>query len=293
MMALTIAAVAGCIAVAGDRILARDMTQAWPAFAAVPEETALGYAPAPGARRLYGAAELARTAARFGIAAAAPGAVCFERPMRPLEATHVLAAMRAALRVPEARIEIVELSRYPVPDGELVFPRAGLRAPGRGAAAGAGLLWNGHVIHGGGRRFSVWARVTVRAPVRRVRAAVPLPAGETLRPEQLRVEESEGFPGLRHEAESFEQVVGRRLRRTLPAGSALPLALLTAVHEVERGDEVRVTVAGPARLEFIGRAESSGAAGEMVTVRNPASRRTFSARVAGKGAVEVGTGGRR
>lgn len=292
MTSLMVAAAAGCLAVAGEQILARDMARGWPEFAAVPEETALGYAPVPGARRIYGRAELARLAARFGMPAAAPGPLCFERPAGRLEGGRVLTAMREALGAPEARIEIVELSRYPAPEGRLAFPRAGLRAPGRGSPAGTPVLWKGWVLYGANRRFPVWARVIVRAPVRRVRAAVALKAGETVRPEQVRLEEAEGFPAAR-DAGSLAEVVGRRVRRTIPAGAAVPLAALAEPHEVERGDQVRVTVAGPARLEFTARAESSGAAGEEVVLRNPESRRTFSARVVGKGLAEVETGGRR
>ncbi|HWQ56906.1 MAG TPA: flagellar basal body P-ring formation chaperone FlgA [Bryobacteraceae bacterium] len=291
MMTLALAAAAGCLALDGDRILARDMARAWPEFT-VAEETALGYAPVPGARRIYSVAELARLAARFGLAAAPSQAVCFERRMTALTREQALKAMHTALAVPEARIEILELSRYPVPEGELAFPRAGLRTPGRGTPDNTPLLWKGTVTYGNSRRFAVWARVAVRAPIRLVRAAVPLRAGEIVRLEQLRVEEGEGFPFAEWEAVSPGQVAGRRPRRTIPAGSAIPLALLDEPRDVERGDSVQVTVAGAARLELTGRAESAGAAGETVVVRNPESRRTFSARVAGKGAVEVDPGGR-
>lgn len=297
MMALIMLAAAAspagpaCVRVEGDRILARDMSRAWPAFEQVAPETSLGYAPAPGARRIFGPAELARLAARHKVAAPPEAPVCFERRMTALTRERAAAAMRAALELPEARIEIVDLSRYPVPEGELAFPREGLRAPGRGAPPGTPVLWRGSVAYGGGRRVAVWARVIVRAPLRRVRAAETLPAGRIIEAGQLRVVEEEGVPAAGREAAAVEQVAGRRARRTIPAGAAIPLALVEQPPDVERGDRVRVRVRGPARLEFIAHAESDGVTGETVTVRNPKSRRTFRAVVTGKGEVEVNAGG--
>jgi flagella basal body P-ring formation protein FlgA len=293
MMALMLlaAAGAGCVRVEGDRILAREMARAWPAFSQVAPDILLGYAPVPGARRIFSLAELARLAARHGVAPPPEAPVCFERPMTALRRERVLEAMRATLELPEARIDIVELSRYPVPEGELVFARSGLRAPGRGAPPGTPVLWRGSVLYGGGRRFAVWARVVVTAPLRRVRAAQALPAGRVIEAGQLRVVEEEGFPISGREAVAIEDVAGLRPRRTIPSGAAIPLALLERPPQVERGDRVRVKVLGPVRLEFMARAESDGAQGQIVTVRNPKSRRTFQARVAGRGEVEVKAGG--
>jgi flagella basal body P-ring formation protein FlgA len=54
---------------------------------------------------------------------------------------------------------------------------------------------------------------------------------------------------------------------------------------------VRVEVAsGAARLTLNGRSESAGRVGETVRVRNLEANRTFTARVAGKGAVAVEAG---
>src|ERR1019366_3977681 len=94
---------AQCLPVSGSRILAQDMALGIPAFAQIPPELALGYAPAPGARRTYGAAALARLAR--------------ERLRAPPRAAR-----------PAARIRVVECGRQPVPPGELCFPVSGLQA---------------------------------------------------------------------------------------------------------------------------------------------------------------------
>lgn len=58
--------------------------------------------------------------------------------------------------------------------------------------------------------------------------------------------------------------------------------------EVERGDMVAVEVtSGGALVKFEARAESGGALGETVVLRNPATKICFSALVAGKGKVTL------
>jgi flagella basal body P-ring formation protein FlgA len=295
MMALMLAvAAAGCTAVEGDRILAGDMARLWPEFANVPASTPLGYAPVPGTRRVFAAAELARTAARFGVTSAAPEGMCFERRTVALTRERALEAMRAALNIPEARIEIVELSRYPVPEGDVVFPRAALRSPGAAAPPGTPVLWRGEVRYGSGRRFAIWAKVMVAVPGVRLRAAAALRAGEPVRREQLRVERCEAFPSSRREPGSTNELAGLRPRRTIAAGTVIRLEQFETPHDVERGEPVKVEVAsGAARLALTGRAESPGSAGQTIQIRNPASGRTFPARVSGKGTAVVETGGER
>ncbi len=58
--------------------------------------------------------------------------------------------------------------------------------------------------------------------------------------------------------------------------------------EVERGAMVDVEVlSGAATLKFAARAETGGEAGQMVVLRNPATKKCFSGRVAGPGRVTV------
>ncbi len=287
MMTLLLLA-AACLPVEGEKILARDMAPGWKAFSAVEPSTVIGYAPAPAVRRRFGAAELARLAARHNLPAPAEE-ICFERSVVPLDRARLLEVLERSLNVAGARISVEDFSRHPAPAGEVVFPREWLRAPAPGAAAA--VLWKGYVRYAGARRFPVWARVRIAARLMRVRAAVTLRAGEAIRADQLTLEAGEGFPAAGRDAEAVEQVAGRRPRRTIPAGAAVPLALLDAPRDVERGDMVRVEVAsGAARLALEGRAESAGRVGELVRVRNTAANRTFTARVAGKGEVRVEAG---
>src|SRR5689334_15615365 len=109
--ALSVRAAGPCIAVQADRITAGDLAKSAPAFSSLPADTDLGYAPVPGARRYYRAAELHRLALHYNLTADAISEICIERVMEPLAPERVIAAMRQALGNPQARIEIVELSR--------------------------------------------------------------------------------------------------------------------------------------------------------------------------------------
>lgn len=284
MTPLALLAMAGCLAVepASDRILARDFTPAWPAFASLPGEMEVGPAPAAGAVRNFSQPELRRLAASLHLASDPPEAICFERRMGPLQPAALLAAMQREL--PGARIEILDFGRAPAPEGALEFPRVGLHpAPGGG-------VWNGAVRYGAARRFPIWARVKLASTSKRVIAREPLKAGDALLPGLVVEETRDELPasGL---ASSVDEVAGKILIRGVAAGEAIRTSWVQAPKLVLRGDTVQVEVKrGGACLKLEARAEASGAAGDTITVLNPASHRVFRARVTGTGLVSVEQG---
>lgn len=77
-----------------------------------------------------------------------------EWPMRRLNREEVLASMRASLNQPDANLEIESYSLYPVPEGRIEFPLAGLNHPVSGPA-----FWRGYISYSGAKRFDIWARV--------------------------------------------------------------------------------------------------------------------------------------
>ena len=106
--------------------------------------------------------------------------ICIERTTSPLDPATVLETLRRQL--PQARIEIVEYSRQPVPEGELEFPLAGLRGtPADG-------FWSGWVRYAGGRRFPVWVKVKAVILETRVVAAEALVPGRPIEAGQVRLE---------------------------------------------------------------------------------------------------------
>ncbi len=273
-----------CVPVAGERILAGDLARAVPVFAGLPPELALGYAPAPGSRRAYSAAELARLAARYGLTVEPGVEACLARPARMLTVERVTAAMQAT--VPKARIEVLELSHQPVPTGELCFPISGLSA-GPASEPASARLWRGQVRQPGQDDFPVWAKVRILVSGTRAVASEALLAGRPIERAQIRLEPYEGPPGMPDPA----QIVGRAPRRPIPAGMAIEAWLLEEPQEVLRGESVRVEVwSGRARLVLEGQAQSSGRRGETITVRNPSSGKIFHARVQDRGQVSVAPG---
>ena len=292
-MILPMAFALACLAVApgSDRILARDLAAAFPPLASLAPDTEIALAPAPGVARVFRAPDLRLLAARFHLdpAPGADGPICVERPVAPLDAARLLAAMRQSL--PEARIEIREFSRQPAPAGDIEFPVAGLHAPSVGASAGAPsrpALWNGAVVYAGTRRFSIWAMVSVRVAGTRILAVADLRPGQPVSPAQLAAETREEFPSAAPFAQSVDRVAGLWPRLLIRAGSPIRTDQLEQPKEVMRGETVHVEVRnGAARLELDAVAEASGSVGESIPVLNPSSMKRFRARVEGKGRVSV------
>src|ERR1700722_4673874 len=272
---------ADCVPVAGERILAGALAGAVPAFAGLPPELALGYAPPPGGRRAYSAAELARLAGRYGFTIEPGVEACLARPAGTLTRERVTAAMQAT--VPIARIEVLELSHQPVPPGELVFPISGLTA-GPASEPASARLWRGQVRQPGQDDFPVWAKVRILVSGTRAMASEALLPGRPIERGQIRLEPYEGPPGRPDPT----QIVGRAPRRPSPVGTAIEAWLLEEPQEVLRGESVRVEVcSGRTRLVLVGEAQSSGRRGETIAVRNPASGKIFHARVQDRGQVSV------
>jgi flagella basal body P-ring formation protein FlgA len=282
MIPLASFALAGCLTVGAgsDYILAKDLSPAFPALADMAPDTMLAPAPFPGVTRIFRVSELLRLAARLNAAPAPENDICVLRSVGVLDEARIRDAMKREL--PEARIEILEFSRQPAPEGPLEFPVTGLQ---QGPAGG---YWHGFVRYGVNHRFAVWARVKVLVKAARVVAAEELKPGLALDAGRFRIEMREEPPTADKFAASIEEVTGRVARRSIPAGAAIRMRWLEAPHDIVRGETVRVDVSsGGAHLEFEARAQASGSAGETIQILNPESKKLFPARVEGKGRVSV------
>jgi flagella basal body P-ring formation protein FlgA len=274
MIPLAAFALAVCAAVSpeSDRVLLRDLAAAFPGVP-LAGETAVGFAPAPGVERRFDIPELRRIALQFHLPEPAAD-VCVTRPAAPPDPARLLAAMRAAL--PGAEVEILDYSRWPIPQGILEFPAAGLH----------GSRWTGAVHYGGGQRFVLWAQVRVRVPMSRAVAAHDLRAGQKLAAADFRVETVTGPPD--GQAASPVELAGRRLRRAVPAGTAIRPEWTEPAPDVSPGDTVAVEVrSGAAVLSFEGEAEGAGNTGQTVLVLNPDTHKRFRARIDGPGRVSL------
>jgi flagella basal body P-ring formation protein FlgA len=288
MIPLAAFALAGCLAVgaAGDRILAGDLAAEFPEWAAVPPETPLALAPAPGVARVFRLPELRRLAERWNLSPVPDREFCVTRPVAVLTAGRLLAAMQNAMQkeLPAAHVELLDFSRLPAPEGELVFPVSGLR---QGPAGG---YWSGYVSYGGNHRFTLWARVKVQVASARVVAAQDLKPGLALDAALVRVETREEVPATGFVG-AVEEVAGKVSRRAIAKGTALRAEWLEPAKAVLRGETVQVeAVRGGARLNLECVAEASGAIGEIIPIQNPVSKQRFRARVESKGKVVVTKG---
>jgi flagella basal body P-ring formation protein FlgA len=269
-----------CQPIDGDRILGKDIAAASSLFAALDPKLEIGAAPLAGISRVMRSEELVRLAHQFGILLDAPAtAICFERATRPLTAETLLPILQKALAIDNAKIEILDFSRFGVPRGTFDFPKSGLIPNG---------LWRGRLLYGENHSTPVWVKARITVERTWVEAAETLVTGKVIEAAQLNLKTGPRFPFDTALIESMSLVAGRRPVRTLIAGTPIVRAMLTIAHDVERGDRVAVEVkVGNAILDFEATAESSGRAGESILMKNPDNGRSFLAVIQDKGHVLV------
>jgi flagella basal body P-ring formation protein FlgA len=273
---------AACLALSpgSSQILARDLAPAWPALRSLAPATPISLAPMPGVARVFRPLELRQLAARWHLSQVPGTQLCVARPVKTLDAQRLLEAMRRSW--PAAEISILDFSRQPAPDGPLEFPRSTLRCEA-GAAR-----WTGWIAYAENRRFQVWARVRITESVARVVARADLQPGRPVTASQVIAATRQEFPAQEPYAQTLAEVIGRWPRRSIPAGAAVRTDQLTEPKVVATGDTVEVEAHnGGAFLKLEGTAESAGAVGEIVTVRNPSSHQLIRARVVGPGKATV------
>ena len=275
---------AGCYPVAGTLIQGRDLKNASAGFEQLAADAAVAQAPRPGSRRFFEPDELAGIARAHALPQRAFSRLCFERASSPLKDPDLIAAMREALDAPDAAIEIVAKSQTGAPEGKAVFVRRALPEP---STAGGTVVWHGYVAYDGGQ-LPIWAEARIRVRQQRLVAASQLRAGQRVGPGDLRLEDAEGFPSRAPWVRNPAEAVGRIARRAIAAGSPVLASDLEMPKDVEKGQLVSVEVrSGGAIVRTESPAESAGSRGETIRLRNPASGKTFRARVEDKGRVVV------
>ncbi len=258
----------------------------------VAKDRDLGPAPAPGARILVEAPQLAAIARQFGVdwEPASPGdRAVVERAGQPLAREAVLAAVRGALAAAGAPGDAdVEVSAFVAP----IVPR------GEGAEPGISQL----IYDAGTGQFTalvsvaaegtepVQSRVAGRivpmqemlVPIRAISAGDVVAAAD-LRIARVRVG-SLGGEAVR----SAGQAIGFAPRRPLAKGQPILLADLERPVLVRRGASVSMALAMPGlALTAEGIAMGPAALGERVRVLNPSSKMLVEAEVIGPGEVRV------
>lgn len=273
---------AACIEVRGEQITPQDLAPAIPAFASLAPDLRLGWAPVPGVTRWLSAGDLTRFARQHGVdvtpASVPASGLCLTRRVAALPRTDLLSALAAAL--PHARIELLGYGPTEVPPGQLEFTAKTLpplpRQPGVPI-----VVWRGRLRTEFGRSVPVWVRARIAVTRVVVAARRDLEAGQLLAADDLEQKEVAEYAGWTAPLADSAALLGRRLRRALPAHMPVLPHLLSPQRDIERGDEVAVTLPGEATLTA--RAESPGRVGDTVLLKNPLNGRRFPSKVTAPG----------
>ncbi len=276
-----------CHTIASDWIHGSDLADALPTFSGLPADVKISPAPLPGQTRIFHPAELRRLAIANHLTAEATSDICFSWKLNPLTLDVLQTGMNATLAGRNPKIEILDRSLIPVPEGTVVFPYSSL-----GGDSSSGALWRGYVAYAGSRRFPIWARVRITITEKRVMAAAAAHFGDVLKREQLREEMYTGALPRQECVSDISKIAGMIARREIAAGAPICASMLEAPREVVRGDTVSVIAqAGAAVIETQGVAEQDGRRGDIITLRNPRSGKIFRGRVQKKDVVAVVPGG--
>jgi flagella basal body P-ring formation protein FlgA len=272
-----------CETIANDRILGEDLAKIVPGFLdKMPGDTVIGYSPAPGTRRVFTSVELNRIGAPYGVTVAPDAEACFEWSVQPLTKDVVRTAILDSLQSTDARIDVLAISGSLAPAGKISFPVSGLLASTI-TGPDTPVTWRGEVLYHGSRKFSIWARLKISSTMSRVVATQLILPGQTVTPDQVRIETYDDFPLRNDIARNLEEVVGRMPRRALRLGLPVSRADLIEPFQVQRGDLVDVTaIAGAAQLHVPALAETPGRQGDLITLKNAHSGKFFRARIEGR-----------
>jgi len=136
--------------------------------------------------------------------------------------------------------------------------------------------------------WQLYVPVRVRREADVVVLARPVRFDEPIGPEHLAVQRRDLGANEGPVVTDPAAVVGKRLRRAMPAGAVLEADDVGGEDALKRGDPVTlVSRAGGMEVRMGGRAMGVGKVGSTISVENTASRRIIRGRVVGPGLVEV------
>lgn len=278
---LQFVASAACIAVDSNTIRMRDLAKAIPQFADADPDASLGHAPSVGAIRRFTVGQIQTLADSNNIREIDAQEICFQRATTLLTKAKLGELLDSTLAAQGVKVEILDFSRFPLPNGELEFTAQGLSMPQQ---PNQPVYWRG-VLRDGSHRVPLWAKVILAGQCTRAFAVRSLPAGEEIAADGIKFQTVEGYPA-HPSCVAPSAVIGKVPKRGIAAGSQVVPALLDNPLVVRRGEVLAIESRMQGillRIDAI--AEANGRAGDQIIVRNPTSGRRLTARVeaAGKG----------
>ncbi len=115
-----------------------------------------------------------------------------------------------------------------------------------------------------------------------------LSRGQVLTHKDVRLEERDVAPLRRGYFQSQEEVIGKKLKRSIRMSDPITPPKITTPVAVKRGSKVMILAStGAIQVRMNGKALDNGSVGERIKVENQNSRREIEATVVGPGMVEV------
>jgi len=297
-----------CLAVDGEWVTARDISQKIGRYAATDPEMHLLRTPFPGARRLVNPSNLPkperRDFAEVIVEEDQPEDAmpfCVERRMRIIPRETYDEAIRrsltssgkeSALEDADSGIhyELVDYDHSPLPSGRLEFLIQTLPPPvtGNGLRVEDPVLWRGKLWYAEGRSMPTWARVRMWVEANVCVLSRGVARGAELKPSDCVVALKKYPPFLASPLADPQALKHASATRALRAGEAVfPFLLVrTADVEPDRPVDLRV-VSGATRLRFQGKAAAPAHTGERVAVTVPSTGKRIEGQVVGTDSVEV------
>ena len=135
------------------------------------------------------------------------------------------------------------------------------------------------------KNMSIRGRIEARANI--ITASIPLKKGTILKPHHLS-DTVMDISEVKDPGFSEEEFVGKKLKRSLRAGSPIKISMVESLPVIHRGEKVKIVVqSGSMLLTATGLAHSDGKVDDLIRVQNINSNKVVYARVAGPGIVEV------
>ena len=136
--------------------------------------------------------------------------------------------------------------------------------------------------------WSLFVPVTVERPAQVVVTAHPIPRGQVITEEDVKLAERDLNTLHRGYLTDPAQVIGQRAERDLPVDEEVVPGNVGKPNVIKRGAEVTIMAADELLdVRVSGVALASGGVGERIRVRNASSKRELDAVVVGEGLVQV------
>lgn len=135
------------------------------------------------------------------------------------------------------------------------------------------------------KNMSIRGRVEARANI--ITTAIPVKKGTILTPRHIK-ETVMDISELKDPGFSVDEFLGKKIKRSLRAGSPIKVSMVESLPVIHRGEKVKIVIqSGSMLLTATGLAHSDGKINELIRVQNLNSSKVVFGRVTAPGIVEV------